>query len=166
MRLRSTQAGRGFTVLEVVITLAVLSIVFGFAAINTRPPAARAVSSEFRNVMQQARFEAVRVNRPVAVVWLEGPRQLVTRSQSAADEASICDNIAGQIIVADFTRYPRVAIVPDLGVDAALVWLPSGQARTCTLAPMPNDRIAQIEDDREAFDVTVSVAGLVTRERR
>ena len=163
---RPVERVRGFTILELLVILAFISIVASIAAIALRPTTARAVSGEFRNVMQQARFEAVRANRPIAVVWLEDSRQLVTRSQSAVNDALICNNVGSEIVIADFGRYPALQINTDLGPNDGLVWLPSGQARTCGLAPMGDARIATIEDGRQGFDVSVSVAGLVRRTTR
>ena len=160
-----TKRRSGFTLLEVIAVVAMLAVVFGFAGVRFAAPSSRVVSAEFSNVIQQARFEAVRANRGVAVVWLEDARQLVTRVQSAADAALICGNTDGQVIVADFTRYPRVEVDPDLGTEQALVWLPNGQARTCSLAPLPRQQIATVSDGREQYRILISVTGRVSRGR-
>jgi prepilin-type N-terminal cleavage/methylation domain-containing protein len=147
----------GFSLIEIIVAMSILGILAAIGASAYRTPGARLYSNDVRALVQQARYEAIRQNAPVAVVWNPGlsafQTVLGTLAQPCQD-ATVLNTTAA-------TRYPRVTV--DVEFVDGLVWLPSGQARNCSYGPF-SAVIATIGDGRDERVVTVTLTGRVTIE--
>lgn len=149
----------GFTILELVVGLAIIGILSAIGAATFAPQGARAVSNDVRAIIQQARFEAVKRNVPVAVVWD------VASEEFRAVIGSVSTPCAQSTILtrASARSYARVTIDSRFANGEGIVWLPSGQARSCGYGPFL-ETIAIIDDGRSHREVTVTLTGRVTIE--
>src|SRR5690625_3553822 len=59
----------GITILELLIVVAILGILMAVGFVVFKPNHAQLAAQEFQAMMRQARFEAVRLTRPVEVTW-------------------------------------------------------------------------------------------------
>ena len=120
---------QGFTLLEGLVVIAILGVLLSVGAVMLQSPSARTFANDVRAQIQQARFEAVKRNRPVAIVWLADEERLETRqSTNPAINADACQ---GTIVLnaRSSREYRAVEVVTTMG--DGMVWLPNGQARTC-----------------------------------
>ena len=156
-RLTRLDSLRGFSIIELLIALSILGILLGIGAALVRTPSASLYANDIRALIQQARFEAVKLNRPVAIVWNEPLNSFVAGVGPLSDP---CEFDA-PIVTADSRAYARLTIDPGFGSDDGLVWLPSGQARDCAFGTFPQT-IATINDGRLTQRVTVTLTGRVT----
>jgi len=147
----------GVTLIEFIIVLSVLGILLGIGASSFRSSESRLYANDVRALIQQARFEAVRRNVPVAVVWDAADAAFLTVLGTDADR---CD--ASTVLnTATATTYRQVEV--DIEFDDGLVWLPSGNARSCGLGAFSNV-IAIISDRYGSRTVTVTLTGRVSIE--
>ena len=147
----------GITLIEIIIAMSILGILLGIGAASFRPSESRLFANDVRALIQQARFEAVRRNEPVAVVWNEADAAFLTVRGSDAQpcQPTIVLNRATA------TTYRRVEV--DIEFDDGLVWLPSGNARSCSYGAF-SDVIAIISDNYGSRTVTVTLTGRVSIE--
>lgn len=157
-------SGIGLTVLELLVVLAVIAILAAIAAPRFPSRAAQVYANDVRAVILQGRYEAVKRNRPIAVVW--NATELEWQTLLGPPEAP-CN--AGPVLLrANMTQYPRVTLEPRFApatppaVGNGVVWLPNGQARACDLGLLAEETIAIISDSSVTRQVVVSIAGRVS----
>ena len=149
----------GFTLIEAIIVLAIVSILLGIGVVRLQPASARLFANDVASQMQQARFEALKQNRPVSVVWLSGAGRFETRMHpSSTNPALACDG-STVMNTKRVDDYRNVTVTTDL--DRGIVWLPNGQARTCSGGPNAQST-STIEDGRVTRSVHVTTAGRVS----
>ncbi len=156
----------GFTMLEMLVVIAILAILLAIVAIRTPARGAVPYANDIRAALQQGRFEAIKRNRPVAVVWNATEESWQTVFNPVSDN----DPCNGGTLLSstDSGQYPGVAVAPgfpDLGAPAignGVVWLPTGQARACDFNPLPLETVAIVSDRDVEREVAVSIAGRVT----
>lgn len=143
--------------LEILVVLSVLGVLLsiGFSAI--RPPSATVYANDVRALIQQARFEAVKRNVPVAIRWDADDGSFVA-GVGPADDPCALDEV---VVRAGTDEYPRVEVDPGFPDDGGLVWLPSGQARACDFGTFV-ETIAYVDDGRVEREITVTLTGRVT----
>ena len=151
----------GFSLIEVIVLLAVLGVLLGIGVTMFQPASARLLANDVKSQFQQARFEAVKRNQPVAVVWDADARQFETRI--AADPALNADVCQGAIVLnrKSASEYRAVTVATTMG--PGLVWLPNGQARTCG-GGLNVESTTTISDPNTERRVVVSLAGRVAVE--
>lgn len=158
-RARSRQ-GRihGLSLLEILIALAILSLSAVFL-IDYRSKAVAPATAALRAHLIQARFEAIRRDQPVAVVFDHLQGEFLTRLD-ASQSGAICSDgeVLARLSLQEF-RGVRVGDLPTPG----LVWLPSGLGRTCQGGGVFNQTIS-LSDGRREGRVIVSRAGRVRSE--
>lgn len=147
----------GFSILELLVVLVVLGVLLGIGVTVVRPPAATVYSNDVRALIQQARFEAIKRNVPVAIRWDAEGMGFVAGLGPVDDPCAIVDVVAR----AATDAYPRVVVDPGFPEGDGLVWLPSGQARACDYGTFVQT-IAYVEDGRVEREITVTLTGRVT----
>lgn len=149
----------GFSTVELLIVLAVLGILLGLGVQRFGSNGARAYSNDVRSIVQQARFEAVKRNAPVAVIWNGSANEFRTILGSGVTPC-----VPGSVLVtAAASRYRGVSVETEFLNGDGIVWLPSGQARSCSLGVF-SPAIAEISDRNHQYNVTVTLTGRVTVE--
>lgn len=152
----------GFTAVELLISVAIIGVLSAVAFVRINPPSSRLLANDVKAMVHQARYEAVKQNRPVAFFWDSASAQFQIRQDSASSTvASTCagNTVLTRKAVSDYPNTNVVVRVPTSGI----VWLPTGQARTCTGAPMVNS-VIQISDVKNTRVVNVTMGGKVTIE--
>lgn len=149
----------GMTMLEVVVVLVVMGILLAFGLVQLRAPEARLFSHDLEALVQQGRYEAVKRQTPVAVVWdasLEGFRtQFVEESPSIG---TVCTS-GTTGMTKRLTEYSRVRLSSN-GLASGIVWLPSGLVRTCSGADLGVGGIlVGVTDGHVNFTLEISPAG-------
>lgn len=148
----------GFSLLEVLIALAILALSTAYL-FGLRFSAVAPATAALRAHLIQARFEAIRRDQPVAVVFDHLQGEFLTRLD-ASQSGAICSDgeVLARLSLQEF-RGVRVGDLPTPG----LVWLPSGLGRTCQGGGVFNQTIS-LSDGRREGRVIVSRAGRVRSE--
>ncbi len=154
----------GFTILETIIAVSILGAVLsGFAVLN-RTPDVRLYSDDVQAIVQQARLEAVKQNRPVAFLWDAIAGEFSTRyapSPAASTVAAACASTT--ILVRRATDEYRAVNVATALPGNGLVWLPNTLLSTCAGA-MTGTQTIVISNASQAITISISTAGQVTLE--
>ena len=151
---------QGFTLIEMMVTLAVAGIFLAIAAVNLRVPSATLMSNDLQAFIYQARLQAVKHNRPVAVVWNAANKTFSMRynSGSGATLANTCTSTT--ILQTKSTDdYRNISFSGDLSTNS-LVWLPSGLLSTCN-GPATTPFSYVISDGKHTRTLIASLAGKI-----
>lgn len=120
----------GFTLLEMLIALSIIGVFTGLGVFMLRPSYAYIFANDFRAMLQQARFEAIKRNLPVAVV--RTGQQYTTLVK---DDATINCTTTGSTPIstkrAAEYRDVQISERDTTGTGNGIVWLPTGLARAC-----------------------------------
>ena len=150
--------GAGVTVLELVVTLAVLSALLAVGAARVLPATSRVAASSVQSAVVQARFQALKLNRPV-VVELDPEAGVVTAWPSKLAGSIDCGAAAPAFRRLDLASFPGVSMNASV---RRFVWLPSGQLRGCSGEWVGDSVVIDLRDSRRAHQVTVSPGGEVS----
>jgi prepilin-type N-terminal cleavage/methylation domain-containing protein len=156
---REVERQAGFSLLEILIAIAMLGVLVGFGAMQIRARSATAYARDLKGLVQQGRFEAIKRNRPIAVIWSESAGEFRTVLGS---EDQPCDP-EEVLATASPANYRRLNVDSSFSDGDGIVWLPSGQARACDLGVF-SEHIAVLNDGNTSRTVTVSLTGRVTIE--
>lgn len=162
-------APHGFTLIELLVVMAILGILTTVGWVNFRPPEARLFASGVQAQIQQARFEAVKRNRPVAVVWESASKSFVTQAHSAP--ITLATNMSTMLMpcTGTETEINRIRQNPTSeyrnvslrNTFAGIVWLPNGFIRTCSNTAMTDAINAAVADSHRTIYVRVDSVGKV-----
>ena len=130
---QSNLAQRGITILEIVIVLGMLAILLSIGAMNFRPPAERTAANAAQAFVQQSRFDAIKTNRPV-VVAVDSQSGELTAARLGDSTSTACAGAGQPSRRLSFSEYPGVSVT---NTDFAVLWLPTGQPRTCPTGATP-----------------------------
>ncbi len=153
----------GFTVIEIVIVCVIMGVLAALSGTMFRASESRLLSNDLKQFVQQARYEAIQRNYPVAVVWNPATKSLSTTIDHASPVvASAC---TGSTILrtVDASEYPRASFTLGPLTTTGIVWLPSGQVRGCNGGVASELRFA-ISDARQSRTVVVTSTGKATVE--
>jgi len=153
----SSRYRHGFSILELLIVVAILAVALGLGTTMWRAPSSQVFASSLRNLVLQARFEAIRRNEPVVVAWDADAREFVVR---AGGGGAWCTNMGAELGRSNAADIGRVVVTTSVTGNGSLVWVPSGQARSCSGAAFAED-FADIDDGRMTRRVVIGAAGRV-----
>lgn len=151
-------ASAGFTLLEVLLVVTVLGVLLAVGAVNLRTPSVRVAADAVQSFVQQTRFEAIQRNRPVIVTLAGDGRSLQAHlsTQATAIDCGATGTLARKLDLSDYR-----AVAAD-ATDLPLVWLPSGEARTCSASVLASAGLTiSLSDGSKAAEVHVSSGGQV-----
>lgn len=139
------------------MVLAVLGILLAIAIPNLRTPSVRLAADSVQSFIQQARFDAIRLNRPVMLSVLAGSEGLTMASLPITSHVT-CGGGTGlrELNLADF----RQVTVQESG--QLFLWLPNGQPRTCAGQPLAGEVGVTLGDGSRSQQILVSPGGAVT----
>jgi Tfp pilus assembly protein FimT len=124
----------GLSLVEVLVTLGVLGILLGFGFTLLTPPESRLFTEELKSFLEQSRFEAVKRQYPIAVVW-DANTKIFTASVYPSDTTVGCTSSTGAIMVAlsslELAKFPRLSLSKN-DLQTGVVWLPNGFLKTCS----------------------------------
>lgn len=152
----------GFSLIELLVIIAVLGILLGIGAFLVRAPAARLAANDFKAFLQEARLEAVKRNRAVIVAWDDAGNALTMRALDAAGVAS-CNAEGDEVKRMRLEEYRNVSLTTDM-VDGGVAWLPNGRSLQCN-GSLGSSSTA-FSADGKVWAVTVSGIGDVRVEAR
>ncbi len=159
-----TRSGRtGFTLLEVVVALALAGLLAGGATVLLRPGGAVRGAQGARTFLLWARLEALWTGEAVAVVpgaVVPGASPALS-ARSAPDAATACTG--PELKRFELARYGRARVAQAL--RDGIVWLPGGGARSCAGGGVISGRMVLVDGARRA-SVVVSSLGRVRVEVR
>jgi type II secretion system protein H len=153
---------QGFTLIEMLVTLAVVGIFLAIAAVNLRVPSATLMSNDLQAFIYQARLQAVKHNRPVAVTWNSSDQAFSMRYHSSSSSAATLTNTCTATTILQTksaSDYRNITLSGDLTTNS-LVWLPSGLLSTCN-GPATTPFQYVISDGEHTRTLTASLAGKV-----
>jgi prepilin-type N-terminal cleavage/methylation domain-containing protein len=138
-------ARRAFSLVELLVILAILAVLAGGAVAAFRPSHARRSARAYLTTVQGARIAAL-AGTPVAVRWDDAARRFEVRER---------DDCAGPLR-GTLAPLPRVAVARRL--RDGVVWLPDGTGRSCSGGGVYGGRV-RFAGRREAWDVVVASTG-------
>ncbi len=162
-----TRVRAGFTLLEMLIVIGVVGILLALGIPMLRPPAAYLFASDLKAMVQQARFEAIKRNRPVAVVWDSASKTYTTRFDAAnttfSNPSSACTSASPTILNTKRTSEYRNLNVSTNMSGNGIVWLPTGLPKPCGTGVL--NSTTTVNDGRAKYNVVVSLGGRVKVEK-
>ena len=156
-------APRGWSILEMLVVLAILALLFALGVALLRPPPSRHAAVRLAGALTTARLRALAGGAPTAlVVAADGASWERRVGTPWSDATATCrDGSVDERL--DLTpTFPGVTIAS--GSEAGIVWFPTGWGRTCDGGAVFNRRIV-LSGPRARHAVVVSSAGRVRWER-
>lgn len=154
---------RGVTLVELLIALAIIAVLTGIGVVALQPPESRLLANDIKAQFEQARFEAIKRNTPVAVVWNADDEEFITVANT--NDPRVIATCAGNDVLnrrsTQEYRSARVSLEGSRPWPGSTVWLPSGQGRTCAGSPAIGGEIT-LNDGRTTRVVEISVGGRVS----
>lgn len=155
---RRSDRSSGFTLIDLLIVLAVVGILSAIGAMSVRSNNSRLFANDARQLVQQARYESIKADVPVSVIWSAADAELV----SFLDEGGNCSLPAAEST--DKVGTARTADYPALDVRSSFpgaTWYPNGIPRACDGSVLNESRALQIDDGRNVRSLSLTVTGEV-----
>lgn len=149
---------RAFTMIELLVVLALLAACFSVATAVSRPSHAWRAARSLRATLLWARTEAMWRGEAVSVTELDGGAGLTVRMAPGAECAA-----GPELAAARLGEHPGVRLAA--GLPRGVVWLPSGSGRSCNGGGVISATIL-VADQRSEVAVVVSSLGRVRLEER
>ncbi|MGL4611866.1 MAG: pilus assembly FimT family protein [Trueperaceae bacterium] len=152
---------RGFTLIEMLVTLAILGVALTTSVSFLQMPSARLYANDLKAMIQQARFESVRRNVAVAVVWDGSAFSTYTNTGTTT---SCPTGTTNRLLTHPLTEYRNVTLttnLPQSGTARGIIWLPTGEIRGCNGLANTESTITITNKSRVSI-VTVSTVGRVS----
>lgn len=152
-------ADRGLTVLELLVALAAIGVLLALGMARVVPASSEVAAGSVQSSIQRARFQALKLNRPV-VVDVDAENGVVTVHAGTMAGSIDCGFAQTTPITRlDLSTYPHVRLNARL---QRFVWLPNGQARGCSGEWIGDEAIAELSDGRRAYEVVLAAGGAVS----
>lgn len=149
---------RGFTIIELLIVLAILAACFSVALAVSRPSHAWRAARSLRVTLLRARTEAMWRGEAVSVTELAGASgfrvELAVGGHCGTGPA---------LFTAHLSEHPGVRLAA--GLPRGVVWLPSGSGRSCDGGGVISATI-RVADHRSEVAVIISSLGRVRLEEQ
>ncbi len=160
-----TRVRAGFTLLEMLIVMSIMGILMAIGIPMLRPPSSYLFANDLKAMILQARYEAIKRNTPVAVVWSSTNRTYTTRLDATnttfANTNSACTS-STIISTKQLSDYRNVDISTNMPGNG-IVWLPTGLARSCSTGV--GNSTTTIGDGRQTYKVITSAGGRIRLEK-
>ena len=148
-----TRRRAGVTLLEILLTMAVLSVLSGIGFTSLRSPDASLYARHASEVLGEARFHAVARTADVVSYWDADAGALVLRE---SDGSCATDGpLVARALVSDF---PRATV--DAAAFTPVLWRPNGLPSFCGATPAATRLV--VRDGRTERTVQLDLVGEVT----
>ena len=149
----------GFSLIEILIVLAIVGVLLGLSSVIFRPPSVRVFANDLSHQIQQGRFEALKRNRPVSVIY--NGTSFETRWDSSSPTVTAACSGDTVVQTKRFEDYPQLSVTPDFVSGEGIVWLPSGQARSCSNTTFQAQNVV-LSNGRSSLTMRLATNGKVT----
>jgi prepilin-type N-terminal cleavage/methylation domain-containing protein len=152
---------RGLSLVEILIVLAILGI-FLTLGFTLRSPSARVYANDLRGMIQQGKFEAIKRNRAVAIVWNATDQQFemkVINDDGSFANPSCSSTDVILVRIKALNEYQGLSLTTNMA-GSGLIWTPAGLARPCTGSVLAST--TTVTQGSTNINVLVSNAGAVT----
>jgi prepilin-type N-terminal cleavage/methylation domain-containing protein len=161
------QRRQGFTLIEMLVTLGVIGILLGMVGLTLRVPSAQLYANDVQAVIRQARLQAIKFNKPVAITWNAATQSFVSRREAdsvvpptAPTVSSACSGTKTIATKAASEYGGNLTVTARIG--NGLVWLPSGLLTTCSGLPTAIMGIKITDSRNVERQLMISIAGEVS----
>lgn len=158
----------GFTVIEMLIGVAVLGILMALGVTQLRPPETRLFANSLKAQIVQAKLEAIKRNRPVSVLWNNLAGTFSTLVMANEDSTALpcartgATTLLATVLVSEYRSVSATNVFTSSGATPALVWLPNGFPRFCSTTAIPTtNTTVEVSDQRRTLYVRIAPAGRV-----
>ncbi len=156
--LGSKTTQQGFSLLEILVVIAALGIILSVTLGVFRAPSSRLYANDVNALLQQARFQAIKHDEAVAVVWDATDQAMVTRLNSGG--AVSCSSLdTTELSKKPLTDYRKLSVKTTLEGNG-LLWLPNGQIRGCNGGSGSGS--LTVTDERSSLILNISATGKVS----
>jgi len=145
----------GFSLIEVLVAIAIFGILAALAASAFRPNDATTYARHAARTLGEGRFAAIARNVNVVASWDEGQRALLLRSA----DLNTCDEDGQILLRANANEFPRAIV--DAASFTTMAWQPNGIPVFCASDAPPS---LLISDNARAWTLNVTSLGVVTLE--
>jgi prepilin-type N-terminal cleavage/methylation domain-containing protein len=152
----------GFTLVEMLVTLGVLGILLALVGFMLRVPSAQLYANDVQSMIAQARLQAIKHNRPVAVVWNSDSEAFSSQKATNSTVSSACTSTTVLATKAANEYGGNLTVTHTLS-GGGLVWLPSGLLSTCSGLPT-NTMAITITARQITRQLSISTAGEVSNQ--
>ncbi len=152
------QKQKGFTLIEMLVTLAILGIALATGIAFVKMPSPRLYANDLKAMIQQARFESIKRNVAVAVVWDSVAQAFTVRVNTGNDQLCSASTV---IKTQPLSEYRNLTLATTM-TGNGIIWLPTGQVKSCTNSFA--DSVTTLSDSRSTLRVVLSRAGKVSIE--
>jgi prepilin-type N-terminal cleavage/methylation domain-containing protein len=164
MQRRNTPDRRraGFSLLEVLIVVAVVGALGAGLTFFGGTPSVRLFANDVESMLQQSRLEAIKRNRPVAIVWDSGSQTFRSRYVPAPGSNTIASACSSTTVLTSHSteNYKNLTVSTTMPGNG-LVWLPNTLLSTCSGA-MTGPVTVTVGDVKQSVTITISTAGQVS----
>lgn len=160
-----TRVRAGFTLLEMLIVIGVMGTLMAVGIPMLRPPSAYLFANDLKAMILQARYEAIKRNTPVAVVWNSASQSYTTRLDATntafANTTSACTS-STVLSTKQLSDYRNISVSTNMPGNG-IIWLPTGLARSCTTGV--GNSTTTVDDGRQTYKVITSAGGRIRLEK-
>jgi prepilin-type N-terminal cleavage/methylation domain-containing protein len=117
----------GFSLVEMLVAIAVLGILLSIPFLVISSPNARLFTEELKSFLEQNRFEAIKRQYPVAITW-DSINKVFIASQIASPSVSCSSGT--ELSRLELSKFPRLDLTQNQ-LSSGIVWLPNGFVKDC-----------------------------------
>ncbi len=145
----------GFTILEILVTLSIMGIALGLLSTFSMPSQRSLLANDAKAMLQQARFESIKRNVAVAVVWDSTARSF--KMLANTNNAMSC-TATTVLQIKNAADYRNVSVTNNLsgGSVKGIIWLPNSTVRGCDGQTV--DGTLLVSDTRKNTQTTLRVS--------
>lgn len=153
---------KGFSLIELIVTIAIAGIGLSLISTLSSPSQKQLLANDIKAMVQQARFESIKRNVAVAVVWDDNAGNLFMYANTANNTNCSGSNLSliGTKYLSD---YRHVSVSSNLGgsPNKGIIWLPTSTLKDCS-NNLVNGTFTVTDTKRDnSTTVTVSQGGKV-----